>query len=61
MTRGDTGGSLANLRGLGLNDNQLTGEIPAELGSLTNLEWLWLFNRVDRGDTGGVGQPDQPD
>ena len=29
---------------LDLRHNQLTGEIPAELGSLTSLEWLWLFN-----------------
>ena len=41
--------------------NQLTGEIPPELGGLTNLEVaVPLQQRVDRGDTGGVGQPDQP-
>ena len=33
----------------------MTGEIPAELGDLTNLEVLLLFQPVDRGDTGGVG------
>ena len=31
-------GSLANLKELWLSENQLTGEIPAELGSLANLE-----------------------
>ena len=25
-----------------LHNNQLSGEIPSELGSLSNLEWLWL-------------------
>ena len=35
-------GSLSNLRGLWLNDNQLTGEIPAELGDLANLRVLYL-------------------
>ena len=25
-----------------LQDNQLSGEVPSELGSLSNLEWLWL-------------------
>ena len=44
---------------LDLQGNQLTGEIPAELGSLTNLERLDP-QPVDRGDTGGVGQADQP-
>ena len=27
---------------LHLADNELSGEIPAELGSLTNLQWLHL-------------------
>ena len=74
-------GNLTNLTHLSLYDNQLTGEIPAELGSLTNLTNLKglqlaynqltgeipaeravaLLQPVDRGDTGGVGQPDQPD
>ena len=35
-------GSLANLHGLFLSDNQLTGPIPSELGSLTNLRELSL-------------------
>ena len=30
-------GSLADLRGLNLSENQLTGEIPTELGKLSNL------------------------
>ena len=25
-----------------MNDNRLTGEIPAELSGLSELEWLWL-------------------
>ena len=29
---------------LSLSDNQLSGEIPTELGSLANLQTLWLFN-----------------
>ena len=33
-------GSLSNLEQLWLNDNQLTGDIPTELGSLSNLERL---------------------
>ena len=28
--------------GLNLSHNGLRGEIPAELGKLTTLEWLWL-------------------
>ena len=35
-------GNLTNLKGLYLIDNQLTGEIPAELGNLTNLTGLYL-------------------
>ena len=30
------------VNGLFLGDNQLTGDIPAELGSLTELEWMFL-------------------
>ena len=38
-------GSLANLEDrCPYRDNQLSGEIPPELGSLANLEWLWLNN-----------------
>ena len=52
-----------------LGDNGLTGAIPAELGSLSNLAHLYLQpgragppqQRVKRGDTGGAGQPLQPD
>jgi len=29
---------------LDLDDNQLTGAIPAELGNLSNLEWLFLYS-----------------
>ena len=54
-------GSLSNLVGLGLSSNDLSGEIPPELGSLSNLEWLNLTQRLERGDTGGAGQPLQPD
>ena len=44
-------GSLTSLEELDLNDNQLTGGIPAELGDLTYLRWLALAgNQL----TGGV-------
>ena len=47
-------GSLSSLTYLYLANNALSGEIPAELGSsLTHL--------IERGDTGGAGQPLQPD
>ena len=55
-------GDLTNLKYLDLSNNQLTGEIPAELGSLDRT-WKWLDlprQPVDRGDTGGVGEP-RPD
>ena len=42
------------MQGLWLNDNELTGEIPAELGSLSNLETS-RGEPVDRGDTGELG------
>ena len=35
--------------GLDLRENQLTGEIPAELGSLSNLEWVYLHGNQLRG------------
>ena len=53
-------GNLTNLRWLRLSFNQLTGEIPAELGRLPNLSAGARGKPVDRGDTGGVGQPAQP-
>ena len=41
---------------------RLTGEIPTELGNLSNLETLdsSIQQPVDRGDTGGIGEPLQP-
>ena len=39
---GVTTDSDGRVRRLDLSDNQLSGEIPSELGSLSNLEWLWL-------------------
>ena len=38
------GGTPKRVRGLSLNNNQLTGEIPTELGSLANLQQLYLHN-----------------
>ena len=58
---GEILGSLSNLAWLSLEGNQLTGEIPRELGSLSNLERLWPRGEpVDGGDTDGAGQPLQP-
>ena len=37
-------GSLSNLRGLDLFNNNLSGEIPPELGNLSNLTVLRLDN-----------------
>ena len=40
----------------------MTGEIPTELGSLSNLQdAVPLGQPVDGGDTDGAGQPLQPD
>ena len=36
--------SVAETDNLDLNDNQLTGEIPPEIGNLTNLTYLYLHN-----------------
>ena len=48
---------LANLTFLDLTDNQLSGEIPAELGSLPNLQSLWLQGNQLSGEMlrSGVG------
>ena len=55
-------GNLSNLIKLGLVSNDLSGEIPAWLGSLSNLIDLSLsHNKLSGGDTGGAGQPLQPD
>ena len=35
-------GQLLDLTHLDLRNNRLTGEIPAELGGLTNLQWVYL-------------------
>ena len=41
---GVTNDANGRVNGLLLDDNQLTGKIPSELGSLANLEWLLLYN-----------------
>ena len=41
---GVTNDANGRVHGLALSVNQLTGEIPPELGSLANLEWLQLNN-----------------
>ena len=41
---GVTNDANGRVNGLLLDDNQLTGKIPPELGSLANLEWLLLYN-----------------
>ena len=47
---------------LDLKDNQLTGEIPPELGNLANLEFLDSRREsVERGDTVGTEQSRRPD
>ena len=51
-------GNLTNLELLVISENQLSGEIPAELGNLTNLGSPEpRIQPVERGDTGGTGQP----
>ena len=53
-------GSLSNLTDLSLYHNALSGAIPAELG--TSPTWQsWTSATTRRGDTGGAGQPLQPD
>ena len=44
------GGTPKRVRGLSLEDGGLTGEIPTELGSLANLEWLYLHNNQLTGE-----------
>ena len=55
-------GNLSNLdKAEPRQRNELSGEIPAELGSLSNLDKAApRRQRVERGDTGGAGQPLQP-
>ena len=36
--------SVEDTDSLDLSNNQLTGEIPSEIGNLTNLEVLWLYS-----------------
>ena len=43
-------GRLVNLRSLSLRENQLTGEIPPELGSLANLKRLRLHDNQLTGE-----------
>ena len=39
-----------NLRSLNLGMNELSGEIPKEIGKLTNLEYLFLNNNQLTGE-----------
>ena len=54
------------MAGQPLHDNELTGDIPTELGNLSNLHLsgnqlsLNLGESIDRGYTDGAGQPLQP-
>ena len=41
---------------LTLSDNELTGTIPAELGNLTSLQWLYLHDAESREDTAQLRQ-----
>ena len=44
------GGTPKRVRGLSLEDGRLTGEIPKELGSLANLQELYLYNNQLTGE-----------
>ena len=58
---GVTADRAGRVTGLWLSDNQLSGEIPPELGKLANLEWLDLHDKpVARADTAGTRQSLQP-
>ena len=55
---GVTADSDGCVTGLYLHENQMSGEIPPELGDLANLEVLLLnANQLSRRDTPGVEQP----
>ena len=55
------GGTSGRVTELSLGNLDLTGQIPAELGSLPNLKSMDLSaNKLDRGDTGGTRHPRQP-
>ena len=41
---------MANLTHLYLDNNQLTGSIPIEMGNLTNLKWVYLNNNQFNGE-----------
>ena len=56
-----TTGTPPRVTSLNSYGQRLTGTIPAELGSLTNLHSSVPLRQLpERDDTGGVGQPDQP-
>ena len=40
---GITTDSIGRVIGLDLSGNQLSGEVPPELGSFSNLQWLYLY------------------
>ena len=47
---GVTTNANGRITGLGLDNNQLSGEIPSELGNLTNLEYLSLYDNQLTGE-----------
>ena len=55
--------SVGRVAQLSLGSNRLTGPIPAELGDLTKLNWLWLYDNALTGpipaELGGLSKLEQ--